>query len=99
MISLTYKRHSVHETSQPATQLPFLAARTYTTGSMKTAPPKPLPELMSFLEGLPEPHILFDTQYRTLAAIAAYRPQFSPDRRVVGRNCYSVSHHFSIPCV
>jgi DNA-binding NtrC family response regulator len=59
---------------------------------------KPLPELMSFLEGLPEPHILFDTQYRILAANAAYRRQFSPDRSVVGRHCYEVSHHFSVPC-
>lgn len=59
---------------------------------------KPLPELMSFLEGLPEPHILFDTQYRILAANAAYRRQFSPDRSVVGRTCYEVSHHFHVPC-
>jgi len=59
---------------------------------------KPLPELMSFVEGLPEPHILFDTQYRILAANAAYRRQFSPDRSVVGRTCYEVSHRFSVPC-
>jgi DNA-binding NtrC family response regulator len=59
---------------------------------------KPLPELMSFLEGLPEPHILFDKQYRILAANAAYRQQFSPNRSVVGRTCYEVSHHFSVPC-
>jgi DNA-binding NtrC family response regulator len=59
---------------------------------------KPLPELMSFLEGLTEPHILFDTQYRILAANAAYRRQYSPDRSVVGRACFEVSHHFSVPC-
>jgi DNA-binding NtrC family response regulator len=59
---------------------------------------KPLPELTSYLEGLPEPHILFDTQYRILAANAAYRTQFSPGRSVVGRTCYEVSHHFSVPC-
>ncbi|WP_296490305.1 sigma 54-interacting transcriptional regulator, partial [Rhodoferax sp.] len=59
---------------------------------------KPLPELMSFVEGLPEPHILFDNQYRILAANAAYRRQFSPDRSVVGRTCYEVSHRFSVPC-
>ena len=58
----------------------------------------PLPELMSYLEGLPEPHILFDTQYRILAANAAYRRQFSPQRSVVGRTCYEVSHRFSVPC-
>ncbi len=59
---------------------------------------KPLPELMSFLEGLPEPHILFDSQYRILAANAAYRRQFSPQHSVVGRTCYEVSHHFNLPC-
>ena len=51
----------------------FMAVATYTAGSMKTAPLKPLPELMSFLEGLPEPHILFDTQYRDTSCIA-YAP-------------------------
>ncbi len=65
---------------------------------MKSAPLKPLPELMSFLEDLPDPHILFDAQYRILAANAAYRRQFSPERSVVGRTCYEVSHHFSLPC-
>jgi DNA-binding NtrC family response regulator len=59
---------------------------------------KPLPELVSYLEGLGEPHILFDTQYRILAANAAYRRQFSPERSVVGRTCYEVSHHFNLPC-
>ncbi len=59
---------------------------------------KPLPELMSFLEGLSEPHILFDTQYRILAANAAYRQQFSHAQSVIGRTCYEVSHHFSVPC-
>jgi DNA-binding NtrC family response regulator len=53
---------------------------------------------MSYLEGLPEPHILFDTQYRILAANAAYRRQFSPERSVVGRTCFEVSHRFSVPC-
>ncbi|WP_029524171.1 sigma-54 interaction domain-containing protein [Polaromonas glacialis] len=53
---------------------------------------------MSYLEGLSEPHILFDTQYRILAANAAYRQQFSPVHSVVGRTCYEVSHHFNVPC-
>ena len=59
---------------------------------------KPLPELVSYLEGLAEPHILFDRDYRILAANAAYRQQYSPGRSVVGRSCYEVSHHFSVPC-
>jgi transcriptional regulator with PAS, ATPase and Fis domain len=58
----------------------------------------PLPELTAFLENLPEPHILFDTQYRILAANAAYRRQFGAQRSVVGRTCYEVSHHYAVPC-
>ncbi|ACB35807.1 putative sigma54 specific transcriptional regulator [Leptothrix cholodnii SP-6] len=57
-----------------------------------------LPELVSYLEGLPEPHILFDRQYRILAANAAYRRQFSPDASVLGRTCHEVSHRFRVPC-
>lgn len=59
---------------------------------------KKLPELVSFLEGLSEPHILFDTEYRIIAANAAYRKQFSHEQSVVGRTCYEVSHHFDAPC-
>ena len=54
-----------------------------------------LPELVSYLEGLPEPHILFDRQYRILAANAAYRRQFAPQGSVVGRTCYEVSHRYA----
>ena len=75
-----------------------LAASAYTVCSMKDAPLKPLPELVSYLEALTEPHILFDTRYRIVAANAAYRRQFSPERSVVGRTCFEVSHHFSVPC-
>ena len=57
-----------------------------------------LPELSSYLEGLTEPHILFDARYRILAANAAYRRQFGAANSVVGRTCYEVSHHFSVPC-
>ncbi|NML16628.1 sigma-54 interaction domain-containing protein [Azohydromonas caseinilytica] len=57
-----------------------------------------LPELVSFLEGLPEPHIVFDRQYRIVAANGAYRQQFSPGGSVIGRTCYEVSHHFDRPC-
>ena len=59
---------------------------------------KPLPELTDFLEGLSEPHILFDAQYRIVMANAAYRRAFSPERSVIGRTCYEVSHHFQVPC-
>lgn len=57
-----------------------------------------LPELLSYLEALPEPHILLDRQHRIIAANLAYRSQFSPRASMIGRTCYEVSHHFSVPC-
>ena len=60
--------------------------------------PKVLPELVSYLEGLPEPHILCDQNYRIVAANGAYRSQFSAQASVVGRTCYEVSHHINVPC-
>ncbi|MEO8021664.1 sigma-54-dependent Fis family transcriptional regulator [Polaromonas sp.] len=65
---------------------------------MKYLAAQVLPELVSYLEGLPEPHILLSAQYRILAANAAYCRQFSPGAEVVGRLCHEVSHHFSVPC-
>ncbi|MBT9511810.1 MAG: sigma 54-interacting transcriptional regulator [Acidovorax sp.] len=56
------------------------------------------PELVSFLEGLAEPHILLDDGYRILAANAAYRQQFGAAASVVGRTCHAVSHHADVPC-
>ncbi|MGJ4925548.1 sigma 54-interacting transcriptional regulator [Bradyrhizobium sp. HKCCYLS2038] len=60
---------------------------------------------MSYLEGLPEPHILVDEQYRIVASNTAYRSEFSPDADVIGRRCYEVSHQFyevshqfNVPC-
>ncbi len=59
---------------------------------------RPLPELVSFIELAPEPHILFDRDYRVIAANKAYRSQFGGSRSVIGRTCYDVSHHYSVPC-
>jgi transcriptional regulator with PAS, ATPase and Fis domain len=53
---------------------------------------------VSYLEGLPEPHILVDEQYRIVASNTAYRSEFSPEADVIGRRCYEVSHHFNVPC-
>jgi transcriptional regulator with PAS, ATPase and Fis domain len=59
----------------------------------------PLPsELHSFLESLPEPRILVDMDYRILAANAAYQREFGNPRKLIGRTCYDVSHHFDKPC-
>lgn len=63
-----------------------------------TAPPSPLPELVSFLETLPEPHILCDRNYRILAANAAYRAKAGPSPEIVGRTCFEVSHRYAVPC-
>lgn len=57
-----------------------------------------LPELVSFLDTLAEPHILCDRDYRILAANAAYRAQCPTGSSVVGRRCYEVSHHYTVPC-
>ncbi|MBK6716167.1 MAG: sigma 54-interacting transcriptional regulator [Burkholderiales bacterium] len=67
---------------------------------MSTPPPAntPFPELVSYLEGLSEPHILFDLNYRIIAANTAYRQQFGTGTPVVGRTCYAVSHHIDVPC-
>ncbi|GDY36036.1 sigma-54-dependent Fis family transcriptional regulator [Acidovorax sp. NB1] len=62
------------------------------------SPHLPPPELVSFLDGLPDPHILLDGAYRILAANAAYQQQFGGGAPVVGRRCHEVSHHASLPC-
>lgn len=66
--------------------------------SRPSVPSRVLPELVSFLETLAEPHILCDREYRVIAANAAYRANFATGRSVVGRACYEVSHHYSVPC-
>lgn len=55
-------------------------------------------ELTSFLDGLPEPHILCDPDYRIVAANQAYRQLYGGEAELIGRTCYEVSHHFDRPC-
>ena len=57
-----------------------------------------LQEISSFLDTLEEPRIVMDAQYRILAANQAYKRDFDDGQPVVGRLCYEVSHHFSVPC-
>lgn len=57
-----------------------------------------LSELLSFLDGLPEPRIVMNAEYRIIAANAAYQREFGADQQIVGRKCYEVSHHFDVPC-
>jgi transcriptional regulator with PAS, ATPase and Fis domain len=58
----------------------------------------PLSELVSFLDGLPEPRIVMDTDYRIVAANKSYVREFSGGQPIRGRTCYEVSHHFTVPC-
>ena len=55
-------------------------------------------ELASFLETLPEPHILCDRDYRIVAANAAYRGKCAHFAQVLGKTCYEVSHRYRAPC-
>ncbi|HNV61282.1 MAG TPA: PAS domain-containing protein, partial [Rhodoferax sp.] len=57
-----------------------------------------LSELLSFLDGLPEPRIVMNADYRIVAANAAYIKEFGSDLPIAGRTCYEVSHHFTVPC-
>jgi DNA-binding NtrC family response regulator len=57
-----------------------------------------LPELVSFLDGLAEPRIVMDADYRIVAANIAYTREFGGGRPVIGRLCYEVSHDFTVPC-
>jgi len=55
-------------------------------------------ELASFLETLPEPHILCGRDYRIVAANAAYRGKCAHFAEVLGKTCYQVSHRYNAPC-
>lgn len=57
-----------------------------------------LAELISFLDGLPEPRIVMNADYRIIAANAAYVREFGGGRQISGRACYEVSHRFNVPC-
>ena len=53
---------------------------------------------MSYLDGLPEPHIVFDMDYRIVSANTAYLREFAQGQDVRGQTCYEVSHRFQAPC-
>jgi two-component system response regulator HydG len=57
-----------------------------------------LPELLSFLDAQVEPRIVMDADYRIVAANRAYTREFGHGQQVIGRYCYEVSHHFTVPC-
>ncbi len=57
-----------------------------------------LSELISFLDGLPEPRIVMNAEHRIIAANTAYIREFGAGKPIIGRTCYEVSHHFNVPC-
>ncbi|NDA55745.1 MAG: PAS domain-containing protein, partial [Betaproteobacteria bacterium] len=55
--------------------------------------------LVSYLRHLATPTIVLDTDYRILAANAAYQRQFAlAGKPYVGQPCYRVSHGYDVPC-
>jgi DNA-binding NtrC family response regulator len=61
-------------------------------------PGKSLPELISYLDSLPDPKIVMDADYRIVGANEAYCREFGHGSPVLGRRCYEVSHRFTVPC-
>jgi two-component system, NtrC family, response regulator HydG len=58
-----------------------------------------LVELISYLEGQPEPHIVCDLDYRIVGANRAYRQRYGDgSSEVVGRTCHAMSHQSAVPC-
>ena len=55
-------------------------------------------ELASYLETLPQPHIVCDREYRIVAANSAYRGRCAHFAEVLGKTCYEVSHRYTEPC-
>ena len=56
------------------------------------------PQLLGYLEALPEPHILVDHGYSIVGANSAYKRQFGSPSGITGKKCFEVSHHFTVPC-
>ena len=68
-----------------------------TTSEPSTGGPLPR-ELATFVDQLVGAYIVFDKDYRIVAANDAYRAAFCPDGEVIGRRCYEVSHRYTAPC-
>lgn len=66
---------------------------------MSCEPDAPLPyEMLSYLDSLPEPHIVCDSGYRIRAANAAYQRIYGPSAGIIGQRCHQASHRSDIPC-
>ena len=65
--------------------------------SMSERQPK-LTEMTAILDGLQEPALLLNPDYRILIANNAYRNRYKESGKVVNRFCYEVSHNIRVPC-
>ena len=66
---------------------------------MSCEPDAPLPyEMLSYLDSLPEPHIVCDSAYRIRAANAAYQRIYGHSAAIIGQRCHEASHRSDVPC-
>lgn len=57
------------------------------------------PSCEQLIDIIPGPFVVIDRNYQILAANKAYQKQYQiHSEDVVGRHCYEVSHHSSVPC-
>ncbi|MFQ5644176.1 MAG: sigma-54 interaction domain-containing protein [Thiogranum sp.] len=57
------------------------------------------PGCEQIIDMFPEPFVIIDRDYCILAANRAYRDHYGfSDEHVIGRHCYEVSHHSTLPC-
>ena len=66
---------------------------------MSPVPTDTLPhEMLSYLDSLPEPHIVCDSAYRIRAANAAYQRIYGHSAAIIGQRCHEASHRSDVPC-
>lgn len=66
---------------------------------MSPVPADTLPhEMLSYLDSLPEPHIVCDSAYRIRAANAAYQRIYGHSAAIIGQRCHEASHRSDVPC-
>ena len=69
---------------------------TRTTTPMK---PSGKPSCEQIISILPGPFVIIDREYKIIAANQAYQDHYDPGAdSLLGRHCYEVSHHSSVPC-
>jgi PAS domain S-box-containing protein len=57
------------------------------------------PSCEQLIDIIPDPFVVIDRDYRIVAANRSYRERYGMNPAdVVGRRCYEISHHSSVPC-